>query len=166
MTDYHVYTGEYWNYSFYSEDYYYAILEKGVHNFWVSSIEARGECPDYTSTRHMMEWIANHFENESNLILVYPPYYNEIGLTVEKLMDDLPYKALKIIPGLNYWDLTNRKMVSTAHSMFGYAEEHDIPIFVNTNNNKYENSSAMRFEKFFRQYPNVKVILEGVNTLV
>ena len=158
MTDYHVYTGEYGKYDFCNEDYIYAILERCLDNFWVSSIEARGECPEYKSTRHMMEWLANHFEDESNLILAYAPYYNEIGLSVEKLMDDLPYKALKIIPGLNYWDLEDNKMLSTGHSLFGYAEENDIPIFVNTNDNKYENSSATRFEKFFRQYPNVKVI--------
>ena len=87
----------------------------------------------------------------------YAPSFTKEGIVIEKVMENFPYKGIKLHPLAHKWDLTNKKIVDVLHKIFGYAGQNNLPILIHTGHSGVD--SANLFSNFFPLYPETKVIL-------
>jgi hypothetical protein len=92
----------------------------------------------------------------------FMPDFVKQGVTVHSAMNGLPYKGFKLHPA-DGWDFEN-DVIHThhLHQIFDYASRHyaddfNLPILIHTGENGTDRPS--RFEPFFKEYPNAKIIL-------
>lgn len=157
MTDYHVHIGQF-NETYYEPSQIVEIaLEQGVDNIWLSSTTACDHRVEYKEIAAEIESVCCEFGESVSPYLWYCPYYGGKDLSVEKLMDDLPYKGIKIHPRAHSWDFSDTTILKTTHSIFSYVEDENVPILIHTGYDKLD--EANKFSKFFRLYPQAKVIL-------
>ncbi|MDR2194714.1 MAG: amidohydrolase family protein [Treponema sp.] len=158
MIDYHVHIGQF-------EEVYYDPLEilqivadSGVSGCAYSSTTSGKEGITYGEIRKEVELAVSKFSSDTfKPYLWYIPSYRNEGITIEKAMDDLPYKGIKIHPRANNWNRSIPESDSILHELFGFAGEHTIPILIHTGPNGVD--APATFEDFFAAYPNAKVIL-------
>jgi uncharacterized protein len=86
-----------------------------------------------------------------------PNYINQ-GINVKTAMNDLFYGGFKLHPLGNVWNFENdKKQEDVLHEIFDYANEQNLPILLHTGESDVDRPS--RFERFFREYNNAKIIL-------
>jgi predicted TIM-barrel fold metal-dependent hydrolase len=90
-------------------------------------------------------------------LLWFIPDYIAQGLTVERAFSSFPYHGIKIHPAAQKWDLSDKKALDCLHSLFGFADEHHLPVLIHTG--KEDNCKPEFFEQFFPIYEKAQIIL-------
>ena len=91
------------------------------------------------------------------LFWVVPDYINQ-GITVETAMKESNYGGFKLHPLGNDWNFENdTKQCEILHEVFDYADKHQMQIVIHTGESGTD--SPGRFERFFGEYKNAKIIL-------
>jgi len=91
------------------------------------------------------------------LFWVVPDYINQ-GIDIETAMGELPYGGFKLHPLGNKWNFENNvKQADYLHKIFDYANRHGTRILIHTGESVVDSPS--RFERFFGEYGNAKIIL-------
>jgi len=91
------------------------------------------------------------------LFWMIPNFINQ-GLNINTIMSELPYGGFKLHPYINKWDFEKDiKQNELLHEIFDYAEKNKIHILIHTGESYIDRPN--RFEKYFSEYNNVKIIL-------
>ena len=91
------------------------------------------------------------------LFWIVPEYSNQ-GITIEMAMNEFPYGGFKLHSLGNNWDFENdTRQSEVLHEAFDYADKRNIRILVHTGESGVDRPS--RFERFFGEYKNAKIIL-------
>ena len=83
------------------------------------------------------------------------------GITLESIMNDLDYKGLVVHPFLNDWNPADEKRSNLLTQIFEFAEKKNNEIYFHTGCSPTDN--PLNFEKWFVEYPQVKVHLAHCN---
>jgi predicted TIM-barrel fold metal-dependent hydrolase len=160
MIDSHVHIGQFYETWYDPSLVVKTVLEAGVEKVAISSTTS---CAEEVKYAEIEKEIAGLFEKENyspekvTPFLWYVPEYANQGLTVEKAMQTLPYKGIKIHPRANNWDMENPKPAALLEELFGYANQHELPVIIHTGPDKVD--EANKFSKYFPLYPKAKFIL-------
>ena len=79
------------------------------------------------------------------------------GITLESILNDLDYKGLVVHPFLNDWNPSDEKRANLLTQIFEFAEKKNYEIYFHTGCSERDN--PLNFEKWFVEYPQVKVHL-------
>ena len=79
------------------------------------------------------------------------------GITLESILNDLDYKGLVVHPFLNDWNPSDEKRANLLTQIFEFAEKKNYEIYFHTGCSERDN--PLNFEKWFLEYPQVKVHL-------
>jgi len=90
-------------------------------------------------------------------LLWYVPDYHKQGVPVEKAFATLPYCGIKIHPRAHNWDLNDCSTTDIVHEIFDFAGRNNLPLLIHSGYDEFE--EAGKFERFFKEYQNVKVVL-------
>jgi predicted TIM-barrel fold metal-dependent hydrolase len=91
------------------------------------------------------------------LFWVVPDYINQ-GIKVETAMKELNYGGFKLHPLGNNWNFeSDIKQCEILHEIFDYADKRKMQILIHTGESGVD--SPGRFECFFGEYKNAKIIL-------
>lgn len=158
MTDNHIHIGQF-------EEVYYEPLEilrivkdSGITSAAYSSTTSGEAGVKYSEIYTEIASTVSAFSPDVFMPYLWfvPSYLNE-GLTVEKAFSELPYKGIKMHPLANTWDSLEKKHERCLHELFGFAQDRSIPVLIHTGPNGVD--APGRFESFFGQYPEAKIIL-------
>ncbi len=79
------------------------------------------------------------------------------GITLDSIMKDLNYKGLVVHPFLNNWNPSDKKRSNLLTQVFEFAEQNNYELYFHTGCSETDN--PLQFEKWFCDFPNVKVHL-------
>lgn len=85
------------------------------------------------------------------------PLILKAGITLEQAFSDVDYKGLVIHPWSHNWNPADAERASLLDQVFTFARERKLPIFIHTGMS--ESDEPIRFEKWFKTYPDVEVHL-------
>ena len=181
--DYHVHIGQ-WAEVYYPANWVFDELKLSeVEEIWFSSTSSCRYCKesfdviqknldssDLPSALELYDFIKNEilealdYGKKINLKTV-PLYWvileihfsKDVNISIEKAMQDIPYKGFKLHPRGNHWDLSDKKTFELAEEVFSYANENNLPILIHCGYDDFENPKF--FEKLIAKYQNVKVQL-------
>lgn len=164
MKDYHVHIGQF-------NELYYDALEI------FDVIESTGLISEvhYSSTstcRNDVELIGIEEEieyaqkYESNFLKVKPylwyiPKYAEENISVQSVTKSFDYCGIKIHPAGQYWEENNSNHLKALHQIFRWADDNKKHILIHCGTQKCD--LPTRFEQFFEEYKNAKIILAHSN---
>lgn len=164
MKDYHVHIGQF-------NELYYDALEI------FDVIESTGLISEvhYSSTstcRNDVELIGIEEEieyaqkYESNFLKVKPylwfiPKYAEQRISVESATKSFDYCGIKIHPAGQYWEENNSNHLKALHQIFSWADDNKRYVLIHCGPKNYD--LPTRFEQFFKEYKNAKIILAHSN---
>lgn len=90
-------------------------------------------------------------------LLWYVPEYRKQSVSVETAMKSLPYCGIKIHPRAHNWDLNDSEKTDILHEIFDFASQNNVPLLIHSGYDEFE--EARKFERFFKEYQDVKVVL-------
>ena len=156
IIDHHIHIGQ-----FYEE--YYEPLE--IMRIIEASGLVAGCCFSSTTTGVKYAKIEREIQSVS---AVYPadimqPYFRFMpafikeGISIESAMKSLPYRGFKIHP-MDEWNFENDSLQTHhLHQIFDDAGRRCLPVLIHTGESGID--SPDRFEMFFREYQNTRIIL-------
>lgn len=162
MTDHHVHIGQF------NEVYYDALevfnaIESNFPTTGLSEVyfSSTSSCRDDVELSKIEEETAYALQFKSDFLLVHPylwfvPKYAEQKISVKSAMSSFDYVGFKLHPFAQKWDLENPVHIKCLKDIFEYAAEYKKSILIHSGINE---SNPLRFEQFFKDFPNAKVIL-------
>ena len=100
---------------------------------------------------------ADHIDLKVNPLYWIDPMVLFGGITLDSIMKDLDYKGLVVHPFLNDWNPADEKRSNLLTQIFEFAEKKNYEIYFHTGYSERDN--PLLFEKWFRDFPKVKVHL-------
>ncbi len=92
------------------------------------------------------------------------PLFHKNGITFEQVFDEVPeYKGLKIHPKAHNWNPEIKERENLLTKVFEFAQKKKLPIIFHTGSS--ESDDPILFEKWFKNYPTVKVTLAHCKNL-
>jgi predicted TIM-barrel fold metal-dependent hydrolase len=105
-----------------------------------------------------IETAQKEFADRATPLFWFVPDYINQGVKIETAMNELNYGGFKLHPFGNIWDFENdTKQVQVLHEIFDYADKHKMPVLIHTGESGVDRPN--RFERFFKEYKNAKIIL-------
>lgn len=182
MTDYHVHIGQFKNAYYYADRVFSVLKKNGVDEAYFSSTTNCVFCKESADERFseherknapsassLYEAIREEVKNAllsakeigikaHALYWVVPDFHlADLGITVKKVMEDIPYDGFKIHPFSQKWNFKDERILELAEEIFEYAEKYKKRILIHTGVS--ESDEPHQFEKWFSDFPNVKVCL-------
>ena len=158
MTDFHIHIGQYKEVYYKPVDILQIVTEAGVGRVMYSSTTSCRDDVHYKEVKREITEVIAHYPSDSiTPYLWYIPSYIDEGLSAENAFQDLPYGGIKLHPRVNHWGLRERKHIDCLHELFGYANDHNLPILIHTGVDSFERPAF--FKEFFAPHPNARVIL-------
>jgi hypothetical protein len=158
MIDTHIHIGQFENTFYNPLEILQIVADSGITSCVYSSTTSGREGVKYHEIQMEIELALSKFPGD-----IFKPYlwyvssYMDEGLTIEKVMEDLPYKGIKIHPVANNWNFNEQKKACCLNELFTYARSNNLPVLIHTGPNGVD--AAGVFQSFFQQYPDVKFIL-------
>jgi len=160
MTDNHIHFGQF-------RDIYYdpfeitdIVFSSGITGMSFSTTSSCKDDVQYVEIENEIKRFLSHVSYPAETIQAYfwfiPDYINQ-NISIESAFNDIPYKGIKIHPYAHKWDFENAWHLETLYSIFNYASENNLPVLIHTGYSGVD--SADRFERFIKEYVNVKCIL-------
>jgi predicted TIM-barrel fold metal-dependent hydrolase len=160
MIDSHVHIGQFREIYFEFDTVFDVIFNCGkIDKIVYSSTSSCKPKVQYDFVRNEIEKALQKYPAEvaSPLFWVVPDYVNQ-RISVGKTMTDLPYTGFKLHPYGNDWDFENNmEQTDIIHAVFDYADRRDMTVLIHTGESGVDRPG--RFERFFGEYENAKVIL-------
>ncbi len=165
-SDIHVHIGQF------NEVYYDALevfnaIESTFKKTGVSEIyfSSTSSCRDDVELSKIEEETAYTLQFKSDVLTVHPylwfvPKYAEQKINVKSAMKSFDYVGFKLHPFAQKWNLENPVHKKCLEDIFEYATEYKKSILIHSGINE---SNPLRFEQFFKNFPNAKVILAHSN---
>lgn len=162
MLDHHIHIGQF------NEIYYDALeifnaIESTYKKTAVSKVyfSSTSSCRDDVELSKIEEEISYALQFKSKVLSVRPylwfvPKYAEQKISVKSAMQAFDYAGFKLHPFAQKWNLENPVHKKCLQEIFEYSEENKKLILIHSGNNE---SNPLRFEQFFKDFPNAKVIL-------
>ena len=167
MTDYHIHIGQF------NEKYYDALLlfktiEKITPIITEVFYSSTSSCRNDVELSGVEEEItyAESFQSEKLHIkpyLWFIPKYSDQNISIESAIKSFDYCGIKLHPYAQNWNLENTKHLKSLKQIFRWA--HDTEKYVLIHCGPQECDLPTRFEQFFKEYPNAKVILAHSNPI-
>lgn len=167
MTDHHIHIGQF------NEVYYDALevfnaIEANFSKTGVSEVHfsSTSSCRDDVELPKIEEETAYALKFKSDVLAIRPylwfvPKYAEQKISVKSSMQAFDYVGFKLHPFAQNWDLENPIHKKCLNDIFEYAEENQKSILIHSGTG--ESCNPIRFEQFFKDFPNAKVILAHSN---
>lgn len=136
------------------------VMEYCRDGLCFSSLIACDENIAYTKAEKEIENVLAHINWQPEIVrpfFWYNPCYAKQGVMFKKVMQELPYKGVKLHPLANHFDLNDPKITSILHTIFSYAGEYNLPVLIHTGHSGVD--SADIFSHFFPLYPTTRFIL-------
>ena len=165
MTDFHIHIGQYKEVYYSPLDILRIVTEASVSSVMFSSTTSCKDDVHYKEVEQEIAKVFTRYPSDSiKPYLWYIPSYIDEGISVENVFQDLPYSGIKLHPRVNHWCLWNRKHSDCLHKLFGYANDHNLPILIHTGVDSFERPAF--FREFFATYPNAKIVLAHCRPVV
>jgi predicted TIM-barrel fold metal-dependent hydrolase len=156
--DHHIHIGQFYEKYYAPVEILQIVADTGIEKCLYSSTSSCNDGVKYTEIEKETDIAAKHFSTDRmQALLWFIPAYIAQGLTVEKAFSSFPYHGIKIHPGAQRWDLSDRKEIDCLHSLFGFADAHHLPVLIHTGEGNFEKPAY--FEQFFPVYKKAKIIL-------
>jgi predicted TIM-barrel fold metal-dependent hydrolase len=160
MTDNHIHFGQF-------RDVYYdpfeitdTVFSSGITGMSFSTTSSCKDDVQYFEIENEITGFLSHVSYSSEVIHPYfwyiPDYINQ-SITIESAFNVVPYKGIKLHPSAHNWDFNNSLHLKALHGLFSYASVNNLPVLIHTGHSGVD--SANRFERFIKEYSNVKCIL-------
>jgi predicted TIM-barrel fold metal-dependent hydrolase len=163
MVDNHVHIGQF------NEIYYNPIviaetvMEKCARAVFSSTTSCKKDA-SYKEIEREIKKVINKFPPEKMIPFFWVvPEYIKKGLSIEKIMDNFPYRGFKIHSRANHWDLNNISHLQILHNIFGYANTKKMPVLIHTGVDSID--EAFRFSKIFSEYKFARIVLAHARPL-
>lgn len=166
MTDCHIHIGQF------NEVYYDALevfnaIEANFSMTDVSEVHfsSTSSCRNDVELSKIEEETAYALQFKSQILTVKPylwfvPKYAEQKISVKSAMKTFDYVGFKLHPFAQKWNLENPIHKKCLEDIFEYASENKKLILIHSG---IDESNPLRFEQFFRNFPDAKVILAHSN---
>jgi len=160
MTDNHIHFGQF-------RDVYYdpfeitdTVFSLGITGMSFSTTSSCKNDVLYTEIEKEITGFLSHVSYSAETIQPYfwyiPDYINQ-NITIESAFHGIPYKGIKIHPSAHNWDFENARHLKALHGLFSYASGNNLPVLIHTGHSGID--SADKFERFIKEYGNVRCIL-------
>lgn len=164
MKDYHVHIGQF-NEIYYDAFNIFNAIESSqiVSEVYYSSTST---CRNDVELIRIEEEIEYAQKYESNFLKVKPylwyiPKYSDQNISINSALSSFDYCGIKLHPFAHCWNLHNSKHIKTIEEIFAWAHEKEKQILIHCANNN--SCLPTRFEQFFAEYTNAKIILAHSN---
>lgn len=169
MIDYHIHIGQF-NEIYYNSSKIFSIIERlssktKINKFYYSSTSS---CRDDAELIKIEEEI-NYAQNLIlNGIKAYPylwfiPKYAEQRINVASAAKSFDYCGIKLHPAGQIWDENNSTHLKSLHQIFRWANDNKKIILIHCG--KQSRTLPSRFELFFSEYKDAKIILAHSNPI-
>ena len=181
--DYHVHIGQYCKAYYLAFRVFSALKAFGTDELWFSSTtsciyckESAAACVDpavykaapsafdlYTGIRSEIQdalSAAKELGIQAHALYWVVPdihFAKAAGITVARVMEEMPYAGFKLHPRAQRWDLQDARTAALAEEVFTYAEQHGKRILIHCGDDPCE--SPRLFEPFIQKHPSVTVQL-------
>lgn len=169
MTDHHIHIGQF-NEIYYDAFKVFEAIEAGSAEIGIDEIHysSTSSCRNDVELEKIEEEIsyAQQFESQSLSIkpyLWFTTSYSEKDISVKSAIQTFDYCGIKLHPFAHRWDFSNLKHKKTLEQIFEWSSETKKPILIHTGASR--ETVPNRFELFFKEYPNSKVILAHSNPI-
>jgi predicted TIM-barrel fold metal-dependent hydrolase len=157
-TDNHLHIGQFWETYYDPLEVLRIVAEAGVTDAVYSSTTSAKDDVHYTEVeREITAVIARYPADRYEPFLWYIPPYIDEGVTIESAFRNLPYGGIKLHPHAHRWDLQDKKHTDCLYTLFGYAQDNNLPVLIHTGEDEFERPGF--FAPFFPRYPQVTFIL-------
>ena len=167
MTDHHVHIGQF-NEIYYDALELFELIEKLSTKTGVTEIRysSTSSCRDDAELLRVEEEIEYALNFESDVLTARPylwfiPRYAEQGISVESAAGAFDYCGIKLHPAGQNWDEENPKHERALHEIFSWADKNEKSVLIHCGPQKCD--LPTRFERFFSEYKNARVILAHSN---
>jgi len=165
MIDFHVHFGQlrdgYYDY----KKVFDAIFSSGkIDKIIYSLTSSLLPTADYNFVYKEIKSALNEYPSSiATPLLWFTTKYIEQGLKIENAMKELEYGGFKLHPLCENWNFENdMKQSEVLHEIFDYADKRKMPILIHTGESGVDRPN--RFEQFFSEYKNAKIILAHSRT--
>lgn len=169
MTDFHIHIGQF-NEVYYDALEVFGVIEKRGKQFGINEIcySSTSSCRDDAELPLVEEEIAYAQSFSSDTLLVKPylwfiPKYADQKISVSTAMQAFDYMGIKLHPIAQNWDFTNSCHAKSLHEIFRYADENQKIVLIHCGTQECDLPN--RFEKFFAEYTNAKIIIAHSNPI-
>lgn len=169
MTDYHIHIGQF-NNKYYDAHEIFGLIESISNKTRITEIHfsSTSSCRDDVEFEKIEEEInyAQSFSSEKIIIkpyLWYVPKYINQKININSVTKNFDYCGIKLHPFAQHWDFSNDKHLSTLHNLFSWADENSRSVLIHCGTQ--ESILPNRFEIFFNEYKNAKIILAHSNPI-
>lgn len=165
MHDHHTHIGQFYDVYYDFHDVFSALKDNGVTATtfaYLTPLFEKSE-PAIEFYRAMTDEVkdalafAEEIGLEANALYWIDPMVLFGGVTLDSIMSDVDYKGLVIHPFLNDWNPANEKNARLLTGVFEFADKSKYDIYFHTGCS--ERDEPLQFEKWFADFPNVKVHL-------
>ena len=163
MIDYHVHIGQF-NEIYYDALELFELIESVSEQTKITEIHysSTSSCRDDAELKGVEEEFAYAQSFKSTILTVKPylwfiPKYAEQGINVESAAKSFNYCGIKLHPAGQNWDESNSAHLKALHQIFEWVDAKKKSILIHCGIQKYD--LPTRFEPFFSEYQNAKVIL-------
>ncbi|MBR6199573.1 MAG: amidohydrolase family protein [Spirochaetales bacterium] len=163
MIDYHIHIGQFRDHYYDSLEVFSAI-EEFAEKIHISRIyySSTSSCRSDVSLEKIEEEIAYAQSLISEKITQLPylwwtTNYVEQNISIKSAMESFDYCGIKLHPLAHNWDLTDSKHIESLCQIFQWSSDNNKPILLHSGDSYIEN--PLRFEKYYKEFPNAKVIL-------
>lgn len=169
MIDYHIHIGQF-NEIYYNSSKIFSIIDKISDETKINQIyySSTSSCRNDVELDKVEEEI-NYAQNlilkkiHAQPYLWFIPKYSEQGILVEDAVKAFDYCGIKLHPAGQIWDETNFKHIQTLHQIFKWANDNKKIILIHCGKQSY--TLPNRFELFFSEYTDAKIILAHSNPI-
>ena len=167
MTDHHIHIGQF-NEIYYDALELFELIESLSAKTGVTEIRysSTSSCRDDAELLRVEEEIEYALNFESDVLTARPylwfiPKYSEQGISVKSAADSFDYCGIKLHPAGQTWDEENPKHEKALREIFEWADENAKSVLIHCGPQKCD--IPTRFERFFAEYTNARVILAHSN---
>ncbi len=167
LTDYHIHIGQF-NEIYYDAHELFELIESTQGETCVTEIRysSTSSCRDDAELRLVEEEIAYAQAYESDSICTRPylwfiPKYAEQGISVESAASSFDYCGIKLHPAGQVWDDGNAVHLKAFRQIFEWADDNNKFVLIHCGPQMCD--LPTRFESFFSEYSNARIILAHSN---
>lgn len=167
MTDHHIHIGQF-NEIYYDALELFGIIESTQNQTHITEIRysSTSSCRDDAELSLVEEEIAYAQSYESKNLAIKPylwfiPKYAEQGISVESAASAFDYCGVKLHPAGQNWNEENPVHLKVLHQIFRWADDNKKSVLIHCGTQKCD--LPTRFEPFFAEYKNARVILAHSN---
>lgn len=169
MIDYHVHIGQF-NEIYYDAHEIFSLIDSLQQTTRINCVRfsSTSSCRDDVELKYIEEEIEYALSFNSQSLQVQPyfwivPKYAEQEINLKNALETFDYCGIKIHPAGQTWDLNNLCHRDYLNQAFFWADENKKYVLIHCGPQKCDIPS--RFENFYNEYKNAKIILAHSNPI-